>query len=302
MEIGTSSSPDNWGSTQAPAPVPQSFGTPQSTLDQALVLPFNDVDGTLRLLERHYDEIAVVFVDLMPVRMGLVAIDPAYVKAVRDFTKQRGIVLIFDEVVTFRLAYGGGQSLYGVEPDITVLGKLIGGGLPVGAVAGKSEFMSVFDPRNGGPRVWQGGTFNANPVTMTAGLASMQLLTKSAFEHLDGLGDYARKMIAAVLDEGPGEWQITGRGSMFRIHPNKCSISNYRQYYQPPEERAIVGRLMERLMDNGIYMTRMGVASLSTAMERKHIDRFADALARALDYGCLIVLCFNACDDSIRGA
>src|SRR5207302_7285007 len=119
------------------------------------------------------------------------------------------ILLVFDEVISFRVGYRGAQGAFGVSPDLTTFGKIIGGGFPVGAVGGRAEVMSVFDPRSGKPAVPHGGTFNANPVTMAAGLAAMRLLDEKAFDRLDEVGGKLRSGMAACFERA-GLGAVTG--------------------------------------------------------------------------------------------
>src|SRR5207247_9029396 len=148
-------------------------------------------------IEREAQTLAAVPIDPMPNRAGLIPARPEFLRAMRDVTAAHGICLIFDEVISFRLGYHGAQGLFDIRPDLTSLGKIIGGGFPVGAVGGRAEVMAVFDPRGGKPLVPHGGTFNANPVTMAAGLAAMRLLDEKAFERLDELGRTLRSGVEA---------------------------------------------------------------------------------------------------------
>nr|MBA3415017.1 aspartate aminotransferase family protein [Chloroflexia bacterium] len=171
-----------------PAATPHAVGTPDAVVDGVAVARYNDIEGLERVVARHKDRLAAVLVDLMPWRMGLIAAEAAFVHALREMTRAHGILLIVDEVITLRVAPGGAQALYGVTPDLTTMGKVIGGGFPVGAVGGRAEVMAVFDPRGGQPKVPHGGTFTANPVTMAAGLATMRKLTPDAYRRLDEHG------------------------------------------------------------------------------------------------------------------
>src|SRR5262249_49908212 len=150
------------------------------------------------ILERHKGEIAVVLVDPLPPRAGLIPLRRDYAELLRRFTREDGSVLMFDEVISFRLGYHGAQGEIGVMPDLTALAKIIGGVIRVGALASNAEIMEVFDPTRGRPRVRNGGTFNANPVTMVAGRTSMELLTPEAFKRINELGQAARTRIDAA--------------------------------------------------------------------------------------------------------
>src|SRR3989441_3096045 len=177
-EVSLASTPDNWGSLAAPASTAYSRGTPPAVLEDAVLLPFNHTEQAVARIEREAGQLAAVLVDPVPNRVGLVPARVEFLKALREVTRRHGIVLIFDEVISFRVGYHGAQGLFGVTPDMTTLGKIIGGGFPVGALVGRADVMAVFDPTGGEPRAPHGGTFNANPVTMAAGLAAMRLMTK----------------------------------------------------------------------------------------------------------------------------
>jgi glutamate-1-semialdehyde 2,1-aminomutase len=259
-----------------------SHGTPQAVLDSVIVLPFNDTETMERLLERHKDELAAVLIDPMPLRAGLVAAEPEFLQRLREVTKAYGIVLIFDEVISFRVAYGGAQSKLGVSPDLTTMAKIIGGGFPVGALGGSAEVMSVFDPTQGYPKAPHGGTFNANPITMVAGLVAMQKMTPDAYERLDALGSAIREGIAEAMDGARVPGQVTGSGSLFHIHLHDRPISDFRSMYPTKQEAAKGQQLHRALMARGMFTAPMLAGSLSTPMGEEEIGAFVDAVAGAL--------------------
>jgi glutamate-1-semialdehyde 2,1-aminomutase len=281
VETSLDSTPDTWGGDE-PAATAYSRGTPAGVLADVVVIPFNDVDRTRRRLEAHAGELAAVIVDPMPNRSGLIPASPDYLQMLREVTQRHGIVLIFDEVITFRAGYAGCQGELGIEPDLTTLGKIIGGGFPVGAVAGKAEVMGVFDPSRGKPALPHGGTFNANPVTMVAGLAAMRLLTREAFGRLAALGDRAREACrrAFRLAEMPG--QVTGNGSLLMLHLTDKPLRGYRDAWRNPQEQARFGRLYKHLIDNRVIVSSSGLVSLSTPMGEGEVQQLGDALLTSL--------------------
>ncbi|MBL9140673.1 MAG: aminotransferase class III-fold pyridoxal phosphate-dependent enzyme, partial [Phycisphaerae bacterium] len=147
-EVSQGATPDTWGSIDHPKSVPLVRGTPESALSDVVVFPFNDVERSIAILNEHAKDLACVLIDLMPHRVGLHPADPAFVKALREWSTEHGVLLIFDEVITFRAEHAGLQSRYGVSPDMTALGKMIGGGFPIGAVAGRAEVMDVLNPQS----------------------------------------------------------------------------------------------------------------------------------------------------------
>tara|TARA_R110000751_G_scaffold288076_4_gene393186 strand:+ start:33332 stop:34669 length:1338 start_codon:yes stop_codon:yes gene_type:complete len=283
LELSTSSRPENWGPAEKPNAVEQSRGTPQSMKDEALILPFNDIDAARALLAEHGHAMAAVFVDPVPVRMGLIEADPNYLAMLREETSARGIVLVFDEVVTYRFGRGGYQEIVGITPDLTTLGKLIGGGLPIGAIAGTKAAMSAFDPSGDGPIVWHGGTFNGNPLTMTAGIASVEALTQASYAHMHNLADRARAGLNRQIADRGLNWQVTGTGSMLRLHAHDRAIRNYREFYPRAEETVLLKKAMNALLNRGILVTNIGVISISSVMTHDDIDMFLDQMAAVFD-------------------
>ncbi len=278
-EVSLGPSPAQWGPAEAPASVAYSKGTPKAVLDQVLVLPFNDAEVAARRIAEAGRDLACVLLDPVPNRAGLVPATPAFLEAVRETTRRHGVLLVFDEVITFRLGYHGAQGRFGVRPDLTTLGKIIGGGFPVGAVAGTAEVMAVFDARRGKPALPHGGTFNANPVTMAAGLAAMRRLDEAAFARLETLGDRLRAGVRARLAASGLPGGITGQGSLFRLHPSRRDFRDYRSAAWTPEEAPRAARLYRALLEHGVLVGQNGLGCLSTPMTEAEVDLFVDTLA-----------------------
>ncbi|MGE0151608.1 MAG: aspartate aminotransferase family protein [Reyranellaceae bacterium] len=272
MEVSLDSSPKNWGAEE-PASVAYTRGTPQSVLDETVVLPFNDAERAVSIIEKHAKDLAAVIIDPMPSRVGMIAATREFLDAIRDVTRRHQIVLIFDEVISFRLDIGGAHGLMGVEPDLIALGKIIGGGLPIGAIAGKREVMSVFDWRFGKPLLPAGGTFAANPVTMAAGLASMRLLTPAALSRLNALGEHFRAGMRQIFAAEGAAWQVTGGGSLFRLHPHTRPVTDYRSSYPTDDEKNKIDRLYRELLKRGVLLTLNCSGAISTPTQEADIDR-----------------------------
>ncbi len=196
--------------------------------DDVVIIPFNDAARAEAILTPHAGELAAILIDPMPNQCGLVPGTPTFFIFLREFTRQHGILLIFDEVISFRLGYRGAQAEFGVEPDLTALGKMIGCGFPVGAVAGSAEVMAVFDPSAGAPPVPHAGTFNANPVTMVAGLTAMEMMTPEAFDRINQLGERARAGLRGAFADAGVTGTIAGKGTLFRIYMAEKTGSDYR--------------------------------------------------------------------------
>jgi glutamate-1-semialdehyde 2,1-aminomutase len=193
-----------------------------------------------------------------------------------------GALLILDEVISFRMHEGGAQTLYGITPDLTTMAKIIGGGFPVGAVAGPRDVMRVFDHRGGKPLLPWSGTFTANPVSMVAGKVSLDLLPQSEIDRIDALGARLREGVAAAYASCGYPGQITGVSSMFRLHGHARPISDYRSCYHTPVESRCVEALQRALLDDGYHVSGKGMGFVSTAMTQDDIDGFVAAVGRAL--------------------
>ena len=198
-EVSQTAKPATWGDAASPASVPVAHGTPAAALNDVVVIPFNDPERAVAILDRHAHELACVLVDLLPHRIGLMRASPAFMRALREWTRRNGALLVCDEVITFRSSHGGAQGWFDVQPDLTAMGKMIGGGFPVGALAGRAEVMDVMDPLREQVLFPMSGTYSANPVTMVAGLAAMQLFDEDAVVRLNRLAELARGRIAEAI-------------------------------------------------------------------------------------------------------
>jgi glutamate-1-semialdehyde 2,1-aminomutase len=281
-EVSQTSSPANWGAPERPSSVPVAEGTPQGALDDVIVIPFNDPETAVAILNQHAGEIAAVLLDPMPHRVGLIPAGRDFVHALRRWSDVNDAVFLFDEVITFRSTYEGAQAWFDVQPDLTALGKVIGGGFPAGALAGRDEIMRVLDPRQDKVLLPHSGTFSANPITMTAGRVAMELFDQTAVERLNALGDYARQGIREAISEVGARACVTGGGSLLRVHLKPEIPANYRSAYMSADEVARVRFLVDHLSENGIMMINTCSAALSTAMTEAEIDTLVEALRTGL--------------------
>ncbi|CAN5536754.1 aspartate aminotransferase family protein [soil metagenome] len=265
-----------------PQPFAFSVGTPKGVLENVIVLPFNDVEAFEQAVEENKAILGAVLIDPMPLRIGMIPATEVFFKRIRQITKELGIVLIVDEVVNLRVAYGGMQSLYGVKADLTTMAKIIGGGFPVGAVGGSVEVMSVFDP-TGKPKAPHGGTFNANPISMVAGAAAMSKFTEATLDRINGLGESLRVGLRKVFADAQVPAQITGMGSLFTILFHDRELSNYRSGMHSRTEQAMATAFYGEMLNNGIFMSSTLAGCLSTPMTQVEIDAFLGAAARSLE-------------------
>ncbi|MCP5022531.1 MAG: aminotransferase class III-fold pyridoxal phosphate-dependent enzyme [bacterium] len=186
--------------------------------------------------------------------------------------------LVLDEVITFRSTYGGAQGWYNITPDLTAMGKMIGGGFPVGAIAGRKEVMDVMNPLAKKVLFPHSGTFSANPVTMTAGLVSMIDFDEEAVDQVNALATRAMQGINEAIAETGIKACVTGGDSMFRVHLKEHPPHNYREAYTTPEENARLVVLLDHLFDEGFLMINTCAAVMATSLRNTDIDALVAAL------------------------
>ena len=281
-EASQDSRPENWGAEASPATVPTAYGTPEAVLGDVVVIPFNSPDRAVDILNRHRGEIACVLLDPMPHRIGLVAAEPAFVTALRDWASVDGSLFVFDEVLTFRSEVGGAQTWFDVTPDLTILGKIIGGGFPVGAVTGRAEVMEVMNPLRDRVLFPHAGTFSANPGTMTAGLAAMEHYGAEAVTNLNSLGERALTSVRRAITAAGLPASVTGRGSLFRIHVREEAPRDYRSGYLTTEDRRRLDAFVDALLEAGLILMGTGTVALSTPMGSEQIEQLGAGVVAAL--------------------
>jgi glutamate-1-semialdehyde 2,1-aminomutase len=280
-EVSLDPTPDTWG-RNAPVSVAYARGTPENVLSDVITIPFNDPEAAVSLIREHGAELACVLVDPMPNRAGLAPADKSYLEALRQVTRDTGALLVFDEVITFRVGYRGAQGAWGIDPDLTTLGKIIGGGFPVGAVGGRKDIMAVFDPRQGKPALPHGGTFSANPVTMRAGLASMELLDEKAFARLDSIGNAVRSGIDDAFRKHGVSGGTVGLGSLLKVHFADHPVRDYRSAYLTDAETKRQSAFHRGLINRGVLVAPNGLMALSTPMMDADIEAIVAAASDAL--------------------
>ncbi|MCC8948195.1 aspartate aminotransferase family protein [Bradyrhizobium sp. Arg62] len=282
-EVSLAATPDNWGDHTAPRSTAFYRGTPASVLDEVVVLRFNDVEGVRRLLSLHAHKLAAVVLDPMASRAGLIPPTPEFIAAVQETSRKNGVLVIADEVLNLRQSFVGASARYGLAPDLLAMGKIIGGGLPIGAIGGRGDVMKVFDASAGRPLLPQGGTFSANPLSMTAGLAAMRRLDHAAFEYLDMLGNIVRDGIGRAISNRGAPLCVAGATSLFRIHPMVKIPNDYREAHPAPAGVNVMRQLTRFFAENGIILPHGAVASLSTPMVRADAEFIVDVFAGFLD-------------------
>jgi glutamate-1-semialdehyde 2,1-aminomutase len=281
VQVSYASQPDTWGPPEAPHSVASSGGLANSVESDVLTLPYNDQEAVIRLLEQHGSEIAGLLYDPLCNRAGFPLPQDDFLGFLREITRDYGIVLISDEVISFRASFAGGSARFGGDPDLTTFGKIIGGGLPIGAVGGRAEIMALLDPTEGPPALASGGTFSGNPLSATAGYAAMTQLTPAVFTRLETLGDNLRARANAAFADAGVPAQVSGSGSLILVTPTDQPIVNYRSIPKGPAAEARMRDLHRGLMDAGIIVSKEGLGALSTPMGQVEVDRFVAGVEQA---------------------
>jgi len=277
-EVSLDSSPETWGND--PRSVPYSRGVPKGVTDDVIVVPFNDVETAERIIRANRESIAGVLLDAAPSYFGFVQVSRPFIEMIERVTRDIGALFILDEVISFRVHRGGAQTRLGIRPDLTVLAKIIGGGFPVGAVAGRRDVMRVYDHRAGKPLLPWSGTFTANPVTMTAGKVTLDLLDQAAIDRLDALGERLRGGVQAAFARNGFPGQIRGLSSLFTMLGHRRTVVDYRSGYSHPEEALLIEKLQAALVVEGYLVARSGMGVLSTPMTEADVDGFVEAVDR----------------------
>jgi len=259
---------------------PASAGVPAAFAEKTLVLPLDDIAALEALFQERGHEIAAIIVEPLPANNGLLKQTPEFLAAVRRVTKEAGSLLIYDEVINgFRLAPGGAAELYGIEPDLATFGKVIGGGLPVGAFGGKREYMQQLAPL--GP-VYQAGTLSGNPLAMAAGIAAVDtLIAEDAWTKLEELGVYLESLVAPIL--ASRKWSLVRQGSIFWMSLQEGPAPRSAEAIDPKAAEHY-GHIFQAMFDAGISIAPSAyeVGFLSLAHTHADIDRFASVLKEAL--------------------
>ena len=266
------------GPPDDPKSVPEGDGIHPAIVEDTVTLPFNAPEAARRKLERHADELAGVLIHPL-MGTGVIPATEPFIEALDRWTNANDVLLLFDEVVSARIAHGGAQSLYDAQPDITALGKVIGGGFPVGAVGGSAEVMSVFDP-TGNTRVSHSGTFNGNPVTMRAGLAALQKLSPAEIRRINALTDDIVERAEACFAETDLPLRINSAGSLFNIYVTDRAVTDYRS--KATSESETERHLFGSMLEEGVRLSPELMGAVSTPMGDAEVEAFESALRTAV--------------------
>ncbi len=239
------------GSGATTLSIPDSKGVPVDTAKNTLQLPYNDLDALESVLRSHPGQIACMILEPVLGNIGPVLPDKGYLEGVRQLTKEHDVLLIFDEVITgFRLSLGGAQELYGIKPDLTTLGKIIGGGFPVGVFGGRRDLMEQVAPSGG---IYQAGTFNGSPVSLACGMATLDVMEKEkVLEKLSVTGKLMREGLQDIVDDLRLGYSVVGIASMFKLFFGEVP-HNYAQALKCDKNGYLA--FFRRMLDAGIFLT-----------------------------------------------
>ena len=252
--------------------IPDSPGIPQDYIKHTLIAPYNDLEGVKKIFAKEAGHLACVIVEPVAANMGVIPPKDGFLEGLRQLTQEHDVVLIFDEVISgFRVSYGGAQTLYRIKPDLTCLGKVIGGGLPIGVYGGRREIMQMVAPS--GP-VYQAGTLSGNPIAMTAGITTLEILSQGGMyedleekaKHLfEGLVDAAQKAMMAI--------NPTRIGSLLCLFFTHEKVINYATAKK--SDTAAFGRFFSAMLEQGIYLppSQFEAIFLSTAHSHQDIEQ-----------------------------
>ena len=263
------------GEESRPRSVPDGRGIPRNVLDNAIVIPFNNPEAIERILTPVADSVAAVIVEPVMGAAGIIPPAEGFLSFLREFTARHKTLLIFDEIIAFRISYHGAQGYFGVTPDLTTLGKIIGGGLPVGAFGGRADVMAVFDapPQEG---VRHPGTFNGYPLAMVAGIATLETLPPESFTRMEELTSNLAAELRTLFARHDFPAQVTQIGSLFNIHTNRNPILNFRSTVN--EDEGLKQNIHLGLLNRGFFLAPRGMGCLSTAIGQVEIDALLGAM------------------------
>ncbi|MCE8424875.1 MAG: glutamate-1-semialdehyde 2,1-aminomutase [Candidatus Methanoperedens sp.] len=259
---------------------PDSLGVPKDFTKNTLQIPYNDIEAMTEAIEVYKDDVAAVIMEPVLGNIGPILPKDGYLKEVRALTKENDVVLIFDEVITgFRLAMGGAQEYYGIKPDMTTLGKILGGGFQIGVIGGKREIMEKISPA--GP-VYQAGTFNGSPVSMTAGLAMINTLKKeNVHDRVNDAGDSLRAGLSDIITDLGSDCSVSGVGSMFKVFFGSMPY-NYREALKCDTDK--FNAFFKKMLNDGIFLppSQFETNFLSLAHSKDDIERTMETYQRNL--------------------
>jgi len=260
---------------------PNSLGIPEEVTSNTLLVPFNDLDSVERVVRENRGEIAALITEPVIGNAGPILPDEGYLASLREISEENDILFILDEVITgFRLAMGGAQERFGVEADMTILGKVAGGGLPIGIFGGREDIMSLVSPSG---KVYQAGTFSGNPMTLTAGLTTLRKLGSLGHEDLERKGERMRSTLQGEVEAMGLPYRVQGIGSMFQLFLTSEEVRDYQGAMGC--DTGLFHKLFLGMLDRGVYLppSQFETDFISTAHTDKDIDMTVEAYADILE-------------------
>ncbi len=249
-------------------------GIPKSAQRDSIIVPYNDKEAAEKAILENKDRLAAVIVEGAMGAAGGIPPRNGYLEFLRKVTAENGVLFILDEVISLRLAWGGTQSIYGIKPDLTTMAKIIGGGYPVGAIGGREDIMQLFSPEVN--KVFHAGTLNANPITATAGVATLEQLNGEVIDHINKLGESFAEGVRAIFKRLNIKGQVTGIGSLQNVHFSDKPITDGKSAREANKDLLHLYYLA--MLDRGIFSAARGMYVLSTPMTQKEIDTAVKAV------------------------
>jgi glutamate-1-semialdehyde 2,1-aminomutase len=253
--------------------LPHSPGVPEATSGLVVDLPWGDPDGIEQALAGRERQLAAIIIEPVQGAGGVRPADPAFLRSLREMTREIGAVLIFDEIIAFRVGPNGAQGMFGVRPDLTTLGKIVGGGYALAAFGGRAEIMDRFDARRPGA-MSHGGTFNGNPVAAAAGLATLRALTPDRYDRLAELGGRLRSRLADSIAAGGIDARVEGIASLFQVFAGPT--------LQGEDGLTASQTLFLGLLVGGFHVAPRGMGAISTPVTERDVDELSDAIVARL--------------------
>ncbi len=282
-EISVSPDLSQAGPVERPLAIPETRGITEGVLQDILIAPFNDIEATKRIIDAHKDEIAAVIVEPIMGFSGMIVAEDEFLRFLREITARYDLILVFDEIITLRTSIGGYQKICGVAPDMTTFGKIIGGGLPIGAFGGRADIMDIFSPKRPAP-MHHSGTFNGNAITMAAGVAAMQEIDEPLIEKINRLGDTLREGIQGLFARKGIRGQMTGMGSLLNIHLCVPDVVDMRSAKADWSATQPLRELLSLALKNrGIYTPKRVMLCISFPMSAGEIQKAVEAFDTALE-------------------
>jgi glutamate-1-semialdehyde 2,1-aminomutase len=245
--------------------------------EEVVVLPLNDLAACERIIADQADSLAAVIVDPLMTNAGVILPDPGFLAGLREATRRHGVLLIFDEIISFRVAAGGAQELFAIRPDLTTLGKVAAGGTAGGVFGGRADVMALYDPTRGA-QIPQSGTFNGNPITMIAGLTTLRLLTPDVYDRMANSSRRLAAELSAIFAEAGIAGSTNAVGSIFRYYFTESPPRAYRETAR--DDKRLHRKLFFWLLNHDVHQAQGGYTSAVT--EDAHVDRLLSSVRAAL--------------------